>query len=227
MSNTVAGIDGARGGWVVAELTDADTSIRFQPEFAPTVDALCSSALAAAVVDMPIGLSADGQRPADREARDLLGPRRATFFPTPVRAVLMYDQWEDANQASREASGKGLSKQAWNLVPKIREIDDLWSCDLSDLLSEGHPEVSFAAMAGSPLTSKKSTTDGRAARIELLIEHVDRNARELVDGCPTSWQGDAVDALALAWTARRLVTGEAHVLGGELDERGRPMRLVI
>jgi predicted RNase H-like nuclease len=37
---------------------------------------------------------------------------------------------------------------------------------------------------------------------------------------------DVLDALAVAWSARRWARGAAEVLGNERDARGRPMRIV-
>jgi len=37
---------------------------------------------------------------------------------------------------------------------------------------------------------------------------------------------DVLDALAAAWSAQRWASGSAEVLGGDVDERGRPMRVV-
>ncbi len=180
------------------------------------------------VVDMPIGLSADGRRPADVDARARLGTRRSTFFPTPVRCVLDYASHADANDASRRASGRGLSIQAWNLVPKIREIDDVWTESLTDRLFEGHPETTFAEMTGAPLQDTKSTFAGRAARVAALRDHVADSIEEtLITSLPAKFHGDAVDAAALIWTARRLAAKTALILGGEPDPAGRPMRLAI
>lgn len=228
MSAPVVGIDGARGGWAIAEWGGtAGLSVCLAPTITSVTDRLQSGALTAAVVDMPIGLSDDGVRPADTLARAKLGVRRSTFFPTPVRAVLREESWERANAVSRSASGKGLSKQAWNLVPKIRELDEAWSEKLADLIVEGHPEVSFAQMAGAPILSKKNTAAGQAERTQLLATHLSPDAPTIVASCPTSWRIDAVDALALAWTAQRLASGNAVHLGGEIDAEGRPMQLVI
>jgi predicted RNase H-like nuclease len=38
---------------------------------------------------------------------------------------------------------------------------------------------------------------------------------------------DGLDALAVAWSAWRWCSGSAEVLGGELDEHGLPMRMVM
>ncbi len=228
MSPTVVGIDGARGGWAVAQWAETTgLSLSLEESITSVTARLSSGVLTAAVVDMPIGLSSDGIRPADALARARLGVRRSTFFPTPVRPVLGEESWENANAVSRSVSGKGLSKQAWNLVPKVRELDEAWTPEIATLIVEGHPEVSFAQMAGGPLTSKKNTPAGRADRMHLLGAPLPPAGHQVVASCPTSWRTDAIDALALVWTARRFESGDAVRLGGEIDAEGRPMQLVI
>lgn len=222
------GVDGAPGCWVAASLTGASVApvdIAFYPSFAELLETTGPADVI--VVDMPIGLSGDGIRPVDALVRDRLGPRRSTFFPTPVRTVSDFDDWADANEHSKELTGKGLSKQAWNLLPKIAEVDAAWTAEDSDRLLEGHPETSFAEMAGSPLMSKKATTEGRAERIALLEGHLMNGVAAIVETLPKKWATDAVDALALTWSARRVLSGQAVQLGGDCDPMGRPMRLTI
>jgi hypothetical protein len=38
---------------------------------------------------------------------------------------------------------------------------------------------------------------------------------------------DALDALAASWSVARWARGAAEVIGEEIDERGRPMRVVL
>lgn len=227
--NPVVGVDGARGGWVVAEYerSSGSCSLRFVEALASVADSLRGGDITTAVIDMPIGLPLDGNRPADALARARLGPRRATFFPTPLRGVLDCGSWEEANERSRMVSGRGLSKQSWNLVPKILEVDNEWTNELRETLVEGHPEITFSEMAGSPLLAKKSTPEGERNRVELLSLHLTPDVPRLLDDVPRAWRTDAIDALALAWTADRSRTGTAIRLGGELDPLGRPMQLVI
>ncbi len=228
MSSRVAGIDGAKGGWVVAEVIPGSPtcSIRFEPTIAPVVAEL-GTRLSSIVVDMPIGLSDDGVRPVDAVVRARLGARHSTFFPTPLRDVLGHATWETANASSRELRGKGLSKQAWNLVPKIAEVDRAWSPSLSESLVEGHPEVSFSEMAGAPVLTRKSSTEGRTQRVDLLRAHLDVDVEAALADTPKAWRIDAIDALALAWSATRVAMGNATWLGGDVDGCGRPMQLVL
>lgn len=228
MSQQVLGIDGARGGWVAAEhdLRANTVSLAFYETLGPLVARLATT-VAVIAIDMPIGLSTDGNRPVDTIARQRLGPRRSTFFPTPIRSVLDRDEYADANAHSKATCGLGLSKQAWNLVPKIRELDAVWKPELANRLVEAHPETSFAEMASGPVMTKKATAEGRVERLDLLQRHLDSSVEDAVAALPARWAGDAIDALALVWTAARVLEGRAVVLGGELDAANRPMQLVI
>lgn len=77
-------------------------------------------------VDIPIGLPDRGSRTCDVQARNLLGrPRGSSVFPAPIRACL--EDWDYGRLCSmhRRQDGRGLTKQAFHLLPKIRQVDDL------------------------------------------------------------------------------------------------------
>ena len=74
-------------------------------------------------LDIPIGLTKRGARDCDRAARSALGPRRSSVFPAPPRAVLEARSWEHACRICEDVEGKRISRQAWALVQKIREVD--------------------------------------------------------------------------------------------------------
>lgn len=168
---TVVGVDGCAGAWVAAVLGPG-TALRLH--WCADIEVVVGLARGAGAtvigIDMPIGLPDDAPRPSDRAARVLLGPRRSTLFPTPVRAVLDADDYPDALARSRAACGRGLSKQAWNLVPAIRAVR---SAALAAHRGDGprfvevHPETSFTVMAGRPLAAKR-LPEGVAARVEAL-----------------------------------------------------------
>ncbi len=252
----LAGIDGAPGGWVIAYADQqlGDVTIGFAPTLDDVGDDVASGACQVAAIDMPIGLSAAGNRPVDALARKRLGPRSSTFFPTPVRAALCAPDFDTANNLNREISGKGLSIQAWNLVPKINEVDEIWEKafadrtvkdgaivdspaidggvikrDVSGGLIEAHPELSFAEMAGQPLMEKKSTPDGVAARLALLrlAFPKERALDSAIEKLPKKLRVDAIDSLSMLWTAHRVVNGCAIRLGDDVDSLGRPMTVHI
>jgi len=228
---SVAGVDGAPGGWLVARsylpLGFEEVALGFVETIDDLVGELESGELSAMVIDIPIGLSGDGYRPADGLARERLGSRRSTFFPTPTRAVLECETWDEANQQNRAASGRGLSKQAWNLVPKIQEVDAAWSHRVTEKLLEGHPETSFGELAGAPLKTNKNTLEGRAERLGLLRGEFGADLDAHLAPLPNRYHVDAIDAAVLTWTATRVVGGAAVRLGGELDPAGRPMALWV
>ncbi len=158
-------------------------------------------------VDMPIGLPEVGSRRAcDTEARRALGPRRSSVFPAPSREALAATSFADTT---------GLSIQAWNLVPKIREVDEVWE----PRVREVSPELAFAVLAGAPMAHPKRTAAGRAERLHVL-------GLETTLRVPGAAADDILDALVCLLSAQRLAAGSALELGdGTLDAHGRPMTI--
>ena len=110
---------------------------------------------------------AAGPRRCDREARALLGPRCSTVFPAPARAAIGAADHADACARSRAAGGTGLSVQAFNLLPRIAELDRLLAADPCDAVVEAHPELAFLRLHGGGHLPPKRTVEGRAARLAL------------------------------------------------------------
>jgi predicted RNase H-like nuclease len=185
--------------------------------------------MAAAGIDIPIGLPERGPRACDREARRMLGPRRSSVFPAPARSVLATSGYEEACAVSRRVSGRAISKQLYNIVPKIREVDR-WlsqSGSLSQHLFEMCPELSFAVMVGHPMRHTKKTPEGRAERMEALGPTFGDVTR-LVEPPPRgATRDDVLDALAGVWSARRFAAGSCIRLGGEVDETGLCMAVIV
>lgn len=218
----VGGVDGCRAGWVLATAPAAATArSRIDIEVLPDFAAVLERDLALVAVDMPMGLPDEGVRACDVAARRALGPRRASVFPTPARPLLACAGYADALAAGRALDGRGVSRQAWSLVPRIAEVDALLSPSLQVRIVEASPELSFATMAGTPLASPKRNADGAAARRALVTRHVGR----LPDAVPRGARPDDVlDAAVLVWTARRVVDGRALTFGdGARDRRSLAM----
>ena len=215
----VAGVDGRRGGWVVAfvDLAAAPRleSLEYVAPLAPTL----ADDLAVIAIDMPIGLSDEGPRACDLAARKLLQPHGTRVFPAPPRVSLAHARdYDAACRASISATGKSLSKQTWNLLPAIAEVDALAD---DNRIVECHPELAFALMQGHPVDERKKTPEGRAARLGLLRQW-------LPDLGDPAYGDDGLDALACAWSASRVAAGSAIVVpAGDLprDSAGRPMRI--
>ncbi len=221
----VAGVDGARGGWVTVVLRGRSATCAVYPDFAAVRSAVDAIGATVVAVDMPLGL-ADGQaRPVDGQVRSRLGARRSTFFPTPARAVLDAASHPEANQLSRASIGAGISIQAWNLVPRIREVRAAVGPDDTERFVECHPETTYATLAGSPLESKKTDAGcrERLAVLGRLIDDVDSLIASR-SGCGID---DILDAAVAAVTAQRHAMGVAEVLGDGVDADGYPLRIVI
>lgn len=217
----VAGVDGCRAGWVVAIVSVGPPSVRVVPAFAAVVE-LLDDEVDVVAVDMPIGLPEGGARACDVEARRRLGPRRASVFPAPPRPLLGCTDHARANAAKRALDGSGLSRQAFNLLPRIAEVDAAVTPAVQERVVEAHPELAFARLAGHPLTTTKRTADGRAERRRLLGSLGDATDRPPAGAA----EHDLLDALALTLTAGRLLAGTAERLGdGARDARGLRMEI--
>lgn len=224
----IAGIDGCKSGWIVVE-ADSDLN-QAELRFASNWHDVNSTARIVAV-DMPIGLSRDGVRQCEVEARKLLSPCASRIFKTFSRGALRFsaDDWIAANQWSKGRGFGGISKQAWNIGPKIREIDrEIRPKDQARII-EAHPELAFARLnRGRPLDSKH-TPAGLQARQAILRRAGFTN----LDGWLQSLRGkgakadDLFDACALVLTARNILRGEGKFLPAieERDSRGLKMAI--
>lgn len=145
------------------------------------------------------------------------------MFHAPVRSVLAATDYDQARAASLAARRTSLSRQTWNLVDKIRE----WDRDgLPPDVVEVHPEVSLRAMAPGTRFAGKKSARGTVQRLVVLAGWLD--TRRLLGGPPPGpGLDDMLDALACAWTARRWAARNAKVLGDEVDDTGRAMRIVV
>ena len=224
------GVDGCRGGWLVvgARLNPSgdfeQLSWSLELEAAGFIDADLVA------IDMPMGLAAAGPRACDQQARALLGARRSSVFPTPVRAALGAVDYRDACDLSFAVSGRKLSKQAYNLLPKIRQLDQLLLANpqRSDRVHEVHPELAFCQWnGGEPMAQGKKTAAGAAQRQALVEAQFPGLAPRIRKGVAQSKlaDDDILDAIACLWSARRLLRRDALVLGGERDGCGLPMRI--
>lgn len=228
----VVGIDGCRGGWIAAiagsEPNTPLLAVEVHQAIGVLLERVGAGEFAVATIDMPMGLTDSGPRPCDAATRSRLGHRSSSVFSTPPRPLLHCVTHVDAVAAGRALDGRGISIQAFNLIPKIRELDEALTVDLVDRVRESHPETAFAELAGSPLTSRKRTAEGRAERLGLLTAEFPRSTALLTGRLRGAAADDLLDAVAITWSARRVVMGTAITLGdGTVDRRGIPMRVSI
>ena len=196
-------MDGCRAGWVVAWIHRNSLTWQVSPTLGDALALLPGSARIH--VDIPIGLPEDGPRLCDGMARRFLGKRSGSVFPVPARATLAAENYAQACQLNRAATGKALSKQSWFIVPKIQEADQLLQTDpkLHSRLRESHPEVAFTALAGKPMQYRKKDDPGFEERMAVLngidsrasgwVEEISANTRRSAVS-----RDDIVDALVLA-----------------------------
>jgi predicted RNase H-like nuclease len=126
-----------------------------------------------------------------------------------------------------------LSIQAWAIIPKIRDVDEILrgEADLRTRVREVHPEICFYFMAGRrPMQFAKKKREGRDERRTLLVSEfgnvVDDALGDLRSlGCAAD---DLLDAFAALWTARRVTKGIAHTIPAlpPRDRYGLPMEMV-
>lgn len=197
------GIDACRGGWVVVALRSGRS---------PTAHVVAEiAAVAAAVpdagaiaIDIPIGLPAASARRADLLAARMIGARRSSVFPTPVRLALEAPTHAEAVAISRQRAGFGISRQAFALRDRIFEVEK-WLPDAPCGVWEAHPELCFTALMGRPAEFTKRSPPGAAER-RAALEAAGIGMRGIDHVAPLH---DVFDAAVVAWTAQRLIAGEA------------------
>lgn len=242
--NAVTGIDAAGGGWVIATISEEkewdidfvvsprDSRMHSHEIYIPSklMEYIVRSSLT--FIDMPVGLvsgemirekSIDPELAQHREfaVRKMLMQKLpksarsiASIFPVPVAEAVYTDDYAKAREINKEIIGKSISKQSWNLIYRIKQIQtviELLPGIVGNLL-ESHPETIFRLLhslySDVPLPSK-SSQEGIDARINMLEDqlpgardafnitwdHLDRGTRIQKD--------DILDAMILAVDAMK------------------------
>jgi predicted RNase H-like nuclease len=224
MTTFVAGADGCPPGWVVVL---KDVVGKRPPEVMVCADmaaVLLRPELPGIIgVDMPMGIPdavGPGGRGPEVELRSRLGDRQSSVFAIPARAAVYAEDYAEACQRSLETSDppRKISKQAFYLFPKIRQLDEMIRIDpgLAMILRETHPEGAFMVMnGGEPLDEPKKVKSvvnepGIAYRKRLLRD-VAGFDEAFLDRKPPKGVGvdDFIDACACAWVAQKIARGQA------------------
>ena len=231
-SSLIAGVDGCPAGWIC--LTRDQPTGRLDAAVYPNAATLIARRPQPEVlaIDIPIGSPDAGERSCDTEARRLLGrPRGSSVFPAPIRQAIDAGTYEAACQITTQADGRGVSKQTWAIIPKIRQIDQLLNVDpvARDRFHEVHPEICFWAWnERCAMAHNKRSCEGRTERRALIDAHFGPLAacqvrqqfrtRDVADD-------DIHDAFAALWTAERIIAGQAVVIPEvpAVDSAGRRM----
>ena len=233
---TVIGVDGCPEGWFYIRLKpSAPPRWGIVKELAELVGNAEESDRI--FVDIPIGLEdgPPGVRECDKLAREKLGsPRQSSVFPAPVRVVLCASNYEEAKRLSYEVIGKKIPKQAFAIIPKIREVDKLLRGDKKArcVVREVHPEICFWALAGRPMKISKKKTEGyreRKAVLERVRPSAGREIEEILKQFPRKFvtRDDAVDAMVAAITATASADSLQTLPSCPVkDSKGLPMEMV-
>lgn len=245
----VLGLDGARAGWVAVRLNldDGSPSVAILDHFGAVITRERPQML---IVDMPIGLADQGRRACEGMARGKLKPlRHSSVFSSPRRPMLGFDDYASANawgkaqtrsNGENTGSGKvggGLSKQAWMIAPKIREVDRIVTPADQSWIGEGHPELAFWRLNGGvPCAFPKRKSQGADERRRLLIKAGIANPDTLYEqACAIAGRlekgagvarDDVYDACVMALTAKARLEGNAVRLSDNAkDARGLVMEI--
>lgn len=232
----VVGADCCSGGWFAVSIIDR---CGWKTSIFPDIITLWKNSkdTSLILIDIPIGLREKGtkERLCDIEARKLLGRKRAmSVFPAPCRAALYAQNYREACKINKRVTGRKLTLQTWNIIPRIREVDVLISKEISarSKIREIHPEVCFWALLGKPMKHSKKIDLGFYERKELL-KSIFPYAEDIINHSLYTYRrkqvkkDDILDAFVAAVTAALGSNSLASIPErGELDSKGIAMEIV-
>jgi threonine dehydratase len=236
----VAGVDGCPGGWIaVYRAIDGRTPPRVALHSRFSDIFLAAEEPSVIAVDMPIGLPdaiEGGGRGPEQALRKVLGARQSSVFCVPSRAAVYAPDYAAACAAAERSSlpPRKVSKQAFHLFPKIRELDGLLREDpaRAAVVHETHPEGVFALLKGSPLSQPKKLKSspwapGLAERRQLL-ETAGLPADLLLQKPPRGAAADdLLDACACSVAALKILAGTARIFAGAVATDAYGLRIAI
>ena len=211
--SSVIGIDGCKAGWIIAKTLENE-SISFQ--IIKNLNDLKRINVSHIGIDIPLQLSHTGKRFAEIEARSLLKNRACTIFTPPTLNALRAKNYMDACEVNFKECGKRISKQSWNLFPKIKEAQEFLDNKSINKLRvfEVHPELSFMAMNDMSLVQASKKTDiGREIRIKLIQKFFPKFSFESVRNEYKKNQAlddDILDSVSVLWSTQRIVDNIAN-----------------
>jgi predicted RNase H-like nuclease len=210
----VYGVDGCSGGWIAVE--GRTKTLRFVSHFAELFDA----APDLIAVDMPMGFleaAKPGGRDCEKAARAALPGKSSSVFSAPCRVALGKVDYPAALVANRQVHGVGLSKQAFHLFKKMRELDAVLRARPPCRIVEAHPELGFARLNGAPILAPKRKAEGRAQRLAALQKAGFAIPQEWLERFPRKdvAPDDVIDAACVCLVALRVAAGKAARLPSE------------
>jgi predicted RNase H-like nuclease len=143
--------------------------------------------------------------------------------------------YKAACDANEKQCGKRLPQQSYAILPKIREVDKLLQKDanLRKRVYEVHPEVSFYYWnEEKPMEYAKKSGFGFLERYKLVTaQHGEKAVLKIRKEHKQSdvADDDILDAIAAAWTARRIHSNKNECIPDgvpETDDKGLPMQML-
>ena len=231
----ISGADGCKGGWLAFHFDGKSWSENLYEEINELYRATDSNLI---LIDIPIGLRSteSSERSCDLESRKILNKRKSSIFPAPSRLAIHCNEYRKASQKNKEATGRGLSKQSFNIITKIKEVDDLIQSanynPRNKRIREVHPEVCFWGLNGcSEMSYKKKSALGICERMQVLGEYI-KDVDKIFDQTRIRYyktqvaDDDIIDALVCAATALFNGSLSTFPLVPETDKEGIPMEIV-
>lgn len=229
------GIDGCRAGWLAVSIRDGVWGFELA-QGREDLHRIFSDA-SVCLIDIPIGIDESSpSRFCDELLRRVLGPKlRSSVFSPPVRAALVVNDYRAACDINQSKTGKRISKQVWNIVPKIRQVDEILQSEKNLALKvlESHPELLFKKLNRSAdILPKKKTPEGIEMRLDLLGQGFN-GASGFFNEVRASFRknqvadDDIVDAMVLALFAGKMMGSPVRTLPmpPETDPTGLPMAI--
>ncbi len=228
----MVGIDGCKYGWVDVSLTGVSANL-FK-NIKDVIDFFPENSLF--LIDMPIGLASieHVERGCEQAARKFLTPKRkSSLFSVPCREAVYAESYEEANTINKRIINKGISKQSWNIVSKIREVDQLLQHNRSLVsnLRESHPEVAFYFLNDQQsMEHNKKRDPGHQERLQVLNRYTDR-AELIFKNSMNDFKrkdvsaDDILDSVCLAVTLEQMVKNRTPFESCNLDSKGIPMKI--
>jgi hypothetical protein len=154
------GVDGCRGGWVLAVRSDQERRVRFYVvQSLASVFRQARAGHAVIAIDMP-GFPESEARACDAEVREELGGRRSSVFSVPCRRA--------ARRANKQALACSISEQGLALRKKDARGGRADHTRAAESGARDASELVFTLWNRGPMAHHKSKPKGRQERLNVL-----------------------------------------------------------
>jgi predicted RNase H-like nuclease len=199
---TIIGLDGCKGGWMLSKIVFDGAQSTLTIELIDSLERLNDVPFSWCFVDIPIGLTGGGiERTLDQQMRSLLSKnRKSSIFTAPCRRAVYAIDYDSAKKKNLEETGKSISIQAWNICPKIKEMDQFLQLYPTLTIFESHPELCFEKLNKNiPLVHSKKSSDGKKERRQLILKLFPEFKESLETALSNykSYTDDVLDAVCL------------------------------